>query len=179
MVDNRQFVELMKRVCGTTNYLDILLRSGYVGRYHTEPHMTKQQISNHTWRALILLLHLWPDASRELILALLYHDCPEVLTGDIHGVFKRHPAVSEVFDEFDRLFHKHMVTVSGSDLTDIDRAKLKCVDILEGILFVRGHPGYPGKEDLLKRFQNHLLSSGCLEELEEDDHLHVLNIVGE
>jgi len=52
-------------------------------RCHTLPHVGEYTVGKHVADALTLLLVLKPDASRELILALILHDVPERWLGDL------------------------------------------------------------------------------------------------
>jgi hypothetical protein len=62
--------------------------SGKVRRFHTT-HGVEQTLADHQWGAAIFLLRRHPSPSRDLLLAALTHDMPELITGDFPGPAKR------------------------------------------------------------------------------------------
>ena len=57
-------------------------RAGVIGRYHSQLHLTHQSVAEHTWQVLRILTTLWPDAPREVLIYVIYHDIAEGVTGD-------------------------------------------------------------------------------------------------
>tara|TARA_R110000787_G_scaffold156836_4_gene270786 strand:- start:392 stop:829 length:438 start_codon:yes stop_codon:yes gene_type:complete len=45
--------------------------------------INEQRNGQHSWGVAVIIHKLWPDCSRDLLLAALYHDVPEYITGDI------------------------------------------------------------------------------------------------
>ena len=70
-----------------TNMTNIyrIFMAGLTTRWHTNPWLaqTHDRIDGHQGRVARLILALWPDASRDLIVAALTHDDGESITGDI------------------------------------------------------------------------------------------------
>lgn len=132
--------ELVETVCGTTDPLRLLLRAGSVLRYHAEGVGIVQDVAAHTWRVAVILLHLWPDASRELVLAALYHDAAEGLVGDLPAPVKRDPAIHEAISRLEREFEAFLGVPSEANLSPEDYARLKCADCLELCLTCADHP---------------------------------------
>lgn len=60
---------------------------GEVRRYHTWAVHRDQSVGEHTWQVLRLLLTVWPDAPRNVIIHTLMHDAGE-MSGDIQYPFK-------------------------------------------------------------------------------------------
>ena len=62
-----------------------IFMAGLTTRWHTNPWLaqTHDRIDGHQGRVARLILALWPDASRDLIVAALTHDDGESITGDI------------------------------------------------------------------------------------------------
>ena len=118
---------------GADRRLDLLLRGGEVVRYHTEGYgVEKQLVSDHTWRLLVILLHLWPQASRKLILAALYHDVAECHTGDLPSTLKRvSKPLEDELKRMERAFHRELRVPWPGDLILDDHVRLKCADLLE------------------------------------------------
>lgn len=57
--------------------------AGAVTRWHLIPHHGVDTVANHSWNATMLLLELYPEASRLLIVYMLNHDVTERWVGDI------------------------------------------------------------------------------------------------
>lgn len=62
-----------------------IFMAGLTTRWHTNPHLTQScdRIDGHQGRVARLAIAIWPDASRDLIVAALTHDDGESITGDI------------------------------------------------------------------------------------------------
>ncbi len=118
---------------GADRKLDLVLRGGEVIRYHTEGcGVEKQTVSDHTWRLVVILLHLWPQASRKLVLAAIYHDVAECHTGDLPATLKRiNKPIRDELKIMEETFHREMRVPWEGDLTDDDHVRLKCADLLE------------------------------------------------
>ena len=97
-------------------------------RWHSNPHLcnTHDYIGGHSERVAIILHHCWPDASRDLILAAIYHDLAESITGDIH------PASKAMFPTFS-MMEQHVAISNGwhIELEDTDKARLQFADKLD------------------------------------------------
>lgn len=63
-------------------------QAGRVERKHTLPHIRRENIAEHTWGVLHILLSIYPSAPSILVNAALYHDIGEHKSGDIPGDFK-------------------------------------------------------------------------------------------
>ena len=62
-----------------------IFHAGLTSRWHTNPWLTHttDRLDGHQGRVARLIIALWPDASRDLIIAALSHDDGESITGDI------------------------------------------------------------------------------------------------
>lgn len=62
-----------------------IFMAGLTTRWHTNPHLAQScdRIDGHQGRVARLAIAIWPDASRDLIVAALTHDDGESVTGDI------------------------------------------------------------------------------------------------
>lgn len=58
-------------------------RAGLVKRYHVWPVIHEQNVAAHTWQLIRIMLSIWPDVPREVIVYAMLHDAGEVATGDI------------------------------------------------------------------------------------------------
>lgn len=159
-------VDLIQRVCGTIDKLQVTLRGGNVRRYHMEgPAVLPQSVAEHTWRALTLLLYLWPDSSRNCILALHYHDVAESLTGDPSKALKAFPKVAELFAEMEDEFDSHMQL--QFHITEEEYLRIKTVDALECWLYCHQQPPSHLLYPLLERAASCM--GAVLKELREDE----------
>tara|TARA_R110002167_G_scaffold143958_2_gene333646 strand:- start:6560 stop:7072 length:513 start_codon:yes stop_codon:yes gene_type:complete len=60
-----------------------LREASHVERAHTIPHHGSYTVGKHSYDMVMLLLALKPDASLNLVKAVLYHDLGERFTGDV------------------------------------------------------------------------------------------------
>jgi 5'-deoxynucleotidase YfbR-like HD superfamily hydrolase len=65
-----------------------LLEGGGVHRYHMKQTLKDQQVATHSWRMAAILQSLWPDCRKELVMAALFHDVSERVTGDVASPVK-------------------------------------------------------------------------------------------
>lgn len=84
-----------------TRHLERIFHAGLTRRWHTSAHLsgTCDRLDGHQGRVARIILALWPDASRDLLIAALTHDDGESVTGDIPATYPksdRHK-VAEVF----------------------------------------------------------------------------------
>lgn len=56
--------------------------SGLVERYHTHPTITRQSVAEHTWQVLRIYIEIFGAPSPGATVAIMYHDSPEIATGD-------------------------------------------------------------------------------------------------
>lgn len=67
-----------------TEWLTNIARSGRVTRYHNTPMVTRQTIADHTWGVMVCLNWLLDDkVPAHMLKAAMYHDVPEIVTGDV------------------------------------------------------------------------------------------------
>lgn len=73
--------------------------AGRVTRYHTWERVKEQDVASHTWQLLRILLAIWPDAPRDLLVAVMFHDCGERVTGDLpYPVKSEDPDLKAIMD---------------------------------------------------------------------------------
>jgi len=110
------------------------LKGGHVTRYHTVPEIADgQDVASHTWRAMVILLAIWPQVERETILDLLYHDVPEGFTGDIPATTKwAFPKLASELSKAEDVVN-HRLNITNS-ITKEEKEKVKVADMLELVL---------------------------------------------
>lgn len=110
------------------------LRSGgNVKRFHTVTMHREHLVASHSWGVAAVLLDIDPSASRDVLVAALYHDVAESVTGDVPATTKwRYPKLSEILNEAEKEIEKelgiHVV------LEQYERDRLKFADMVDLIL---------------------------------------------
>ena len=129
-------------ICGTTDRLALVLSGGSVRRYHQDGSVHPQSVSDHTWRALIILLHFWPEISRQVLLAMIYHDVAERYIGDIPATVKLNsPEISNTLNDMEVEFTQFLNLPMKRDLSPTDYHRLKCADYIELCITCRVQSG--------------------------------------
>ena len=117
-----------------TENLEAILRSGQVARYHAQPEIPAQSMAEHQWGVAILVIKMYSNPSKNLLMAAVTHDCAEAVTGDIPSPVKReHPEMKAVLDDVENRVNKEWGI--NYDLNEIDKRRLKICDILEGLYY--------------------------------------------
>lgn len=114
-----------------------LWASGRVTRFHQNPLMAhlNQTNAEHQWGCFAILMALHPNPSRDLIVAVLSHDMPELRAGDVSYVTKtKYPELREILDEIEFEEGREM-DVPISILEGDERDWLSLVDRLEPLIY--------------------------------------------
>lgn len=111
-----------------------LRKGGNVTRYHTHPTLTNQQVNSHSFNVALILLHLNPSSSFNLIKAAMFHDLAEQDTGDSPAHAKwRNPMVYGLLAGLETdIMAEHGIKVA---LTPDEENWLKLADTLEYCLY--------------------------------------------
>lgn len=120
-----------------TNLLSIF-RAGFVRRWHANPDLchTVDRIDGHSARVARTIVKLWPDSSRNIILAALTHDDGESVTGDIPWTYTKTPEQLQAEKEArDKLWPD----LRRNLLTGLEQRRLKFADRLDAYLWARHH----------------------------------------
>ena len=119
----------------------------FTRRWHCNPDMchTVDPVSGHSARMGILALKLWPDASRDLLVACLTHDLGEYVTGDVAWPAKQDRELAEALDRIEACSLADMgMLFDLNGPKDIKR--LKYLDRLDAYLWTQHH-----RPDILSR----------------------------
>jgi len=107
--------------------------AGAVKRYHTCRMSRQQDLAAHTHGVLMLVLQVYPECSKRLMIAALHHDLPELITGDIPAPAKRNSATLSVhLEEMEKATGPLYVDMG---LTTFEECVLKWCDTFELVLF--------------------------------------------
>lgn len=118
-----------------TEKMRFLRQASYMNRFHTLPGH-HQNIGHHSWNVALIIQQFWPKCRKEVILAAMYHDVPELITGDIPAPFKwQTPALCSILDDFEekvlRDYGWHQ------ELTDSEKRMLGIADTLDLVLYAQ------------------------------------------
>lgn len=104
-----------------------------VKRYHTVRTLRQQTVGEHTMGILTLLNQIYPEARKEVLLAVMHHDFPELVTGDIPAPIKRQiPRLALLLNEAEEgtaPLHQDF------DLSAFEEAVVKFCDLMELVLW--------------------------------------------
>jgi 5'-deoxynucleotidase YfbR-like HD superfamily hydrolase len=112
------------------------IRSGFhVKRFHTTHRTQEETVGHHSANVAAIILRLDPAASRNLLVAALMHDVPEVYTGDVPAPFKwDYPAIKLGLGEGEMAYMEENEIPYPDDLTDQEVTLLKVADMVDLVL---------------------------------------------
>lgn len=110
--------------------------AGAVTRWHTLPHHGVDTVANHSWNATMLLLELYPTASRRLIVYMLNHDVIERWIGDIPASSKgMFPKISAGVIEAEVELRYRFNLPETDELEEDERHWARAIDALESVIW--------------------------------------------
>lgn len=114
--------------------LDFILAGSEVKRYHTVTTLVSETVGHHSHGVAMLCLLFDPMASRQVLMAALFHDLAEHQTGDIPSPAKREFGIGGKVDELEqRLMNAAGIIMPL--LSADDKRTLKLADVAQGALF--------------------------------------------
>ena len=111
--------------------------AGLTTRWHTNPHLaqTCDRLDGHQGRVARLILALFPDASRDLLIAALTHDDGESVTGDIPATYGK--TIEQMSEE---AAARDEIWGSGFQLlARYERERLRLADKLDAYMWAEHH----------------------------------------
>lgn len=114
--------------------LTFIMAGTEVTRYHTVTTLVKETVGHHSHGVAMITLLLNPLASRQVLMAALFHDLAEHQTGDIPSPAKRQ---FNIGDKVEELEHRLMraAGIVMPQLSPEDARTVKLADIAQGALF--------------------------------------------
>jgi 5'-deoxynucleotidase YfbR-like HD superfamily hydrolase len=112
--------------------INYLREAGNVKRLHTKTIIGEYTVAHHSWNMLGLLRILNPDASKDLIWAVTFHDCGERIVGDVNYIVKKR--LKGILDDLEEKVLIHLGL--NEFLSDEESNWLKALDLLELYMFV-------------------------------------------
>ena len=111
-----------------------ILHSGEVVRFHNHVGIDKQKNSSHQWGVALIIQHVYPQCSKELLLAAMTHDCAEYYIGDIPSPVKwDNPELKEMLSQIEKKWEESNGV--DFDLNFEEKLVLKIGDTLEGMWY--------------------------------------------
>lgn len=109
--------------------------AGKVTRFHTWERLRDQSVGEHSWQVMRILLAIWPEVPRTILVHTMYHDVGERVTGDMpYPVKAERPILKNIMDrmEEDALLQMEPwgVRPTGS-LSPLERAAFKLAEFIE------------------------------------------------
>lgn len=111
--------------------------AGKVTRFHTWERLRDQSVGEHSWQVMRILLAIWPEVPRHMLVHTMYHDVGERVTGDIpYPVKAERPELKGIMDalEEDALLQMRSWGVLGNPpdfLCDDEKAAFKLAEFIE------------------------------------------------
>lgn len=116
--------------------LRLLRVSARVIRCHTTPTLHMQSVGEHTFGCLNILYTIDHAPSAQLVRALLWHDAPEAIGGDVPAPAKRLSAkLKEGITEMEAAIIKEYDLIGEDQLTPLERDKLFYCDLMDLAIF--------------------------------------------
>ena len=116
-----------------------LYKSGFVQRWHTHHVLarTGQTLGHHQWGVATIIAALHPCPSAALLMAAMWHDVGESVSGDMPFTAKRNNVALSY--ELGKIEHKAQSRLTQRNIVidDDDEAWLKMADRLEAYLYVQ------------------------------------------
>lgn len=111
--------------------------AGLTTRWHTNPWLaqTCDRLDGHQGRVARLILALWPDASRDLLIVALTHDDGESVTGDIPATYGK--TIEQMSAE--ALAQSEIWGTGFQLLARYERERLRLADKLDAYMWAEHH----------------------------------------
>jgi len=120
-----------------------LYQTGFVQRWHTHTLLARlgQTLGHHQWGVATIIGQLHPEPSAGLILAALWHDVGEKVSGDMpYGAKRGNPSLSHALKQVEEVAHLVLTGVFFVH-NDEDEMWISMADRLEAYLYVQTfHP---------------------------------------
>ena len=133
---------MAQRQCKTipnTKTLATVWDAQFLLRYHTVANQSERQtVGAHSYAVSVLIDQLWPDSTKQLIIAALYHDVPEIILGDIPATAKwAYPEIQQAFEKAEKKVFDDLGLIFV--LSPEEKLRLKMADMLELVLYTHRH----------------------------------------
>lgn len=108
-----------------------VLWAGSIVRYHNRPTAQRQTVGEHTWRVLVIYTELFGMPRAEVYKYIIYHDVPEIVTGDIPFLPKRrYPTLKHDLTAIENEVLRDL-SIELPKLLEEEKKQIKVADLLE------------------------------------------------
>lgn len=115
---------------------ETVLWAGSIVRYHNRPTAQRQTVGEHTWRVLVIYTELWGIPRAEVYQYIIYHDVPEIVTGDVPFMAKRRfPQIKQVLHHIELDHVPKILDLKLPEITMEEKGQIKAADLLEMLFF--------------------------------------------
>lgn len=109
--------------------------AGNLLRWHTWPHIRQQSVAEHTWQVIRILLAIWPDCPKSVLVEAMFHDVGERVTGDApYPMKKDNETLRQILNAKERAARQQMApwgVVPPIDLEDAEQNAIKLAEYIE------------------------------------------------
>lgn len=114
--------------------------AGDVKRWHVVTTNRQQTVAEHSWNVARILLAIWPDCPREVVIEALFHDCGEIETGDPPSTLKnRDDRLGPVYKQIENDVRLSMCLPWGlpppHEMYGYEKQVLRMADMIEMLEF--------------------------------------------
>jgi 5'-deoxynucleotidase YfbR-like HD superfamily hydrolase len=108
-----------------------IIRAANVMRWHTTPEVRPESLGAHQWAVTVLMLHYWPETTKDAMEEALHHDTHELLTGDMPWHTKRRfPGLAGAM-YFAEMGARDTLGIADKNTTSEERRRIKFCDRLQ------------------------------------------------
>jgi len=114
-----------------SDVLTNLRMAGQVRRYHTWPMHTVQTVADHSWNVMRIYNQIFGALPSLVTQYILYHDCGEVVLGDLPYPVKKNNSELDVQCKLVERLALHELGVELPVLTDEHKLQVKLCDLID------------------------------------------------
>ena len=141
-----------------------ILQSGEVSRYHAHAGVAGQYTGQHQWGVALILQHIYPAATKELLMAALLHDAAEYHTGDVPAPVKwGNPTIRRSLETMENSWNTEMGIATYMKLTKTERGLICWADAAEGMWYCIQQIKCGNKSAMrpFRKWKSRLMEMGC------------------
>jgi 5'-deoxynucleotidase YfbR-like HD superfamily hydrolase len=105
--------------------------AGDVIRYHTRKVIHRQDVANHTWNVMRIYIETFGLPRAEVLAYILYHDVPEIITGDVPFQIKRLLPELKIELRIAEFYAIGKLKYQEYDISTTEKYRVKIADLLE------------------------------------------------
>jgi len=112
-------------------------RAGKVKRWHTEPTIQQQTLSDHIFNMLRIYMAIWGEPPPAIVMKIMYHDFEELYLGDLPHWAAQIPDLKIAYLEVEhQLQHEYQDILSATHRYNAFEYRIKICDWIEALEFM-------------------------------------------